>query len=266
MDDRLVVLEADGPVAWVRLNRPEAMNSLNQALLGELNDALDAIEDDEHFRVVVLTGTATVFCGGADLKGLPGPDGSIDPGQLLAFVRQVGSTLDRIAALGMPVIAAVNGYALAGGLELVLACDLVVAARSARLGDAHANYGLLPGAGGASRLVRVVGPNVAKYLAFSGRFMAAADLVPYGLVNEVVRDDQLVDHVNQLASHLAAKSRVGLAQMKRLINDGLEQSLSVALRSEQQALAAHANSPDAREGLAAFREKRQPHYLGNSHV
>jgi enoyl-CoA hydratase len=260
--DGLVVREVLGHVAWLRLNRAEAMNALSARMLEALNTELDAVESDAAVRVVVLTGTGPAFCAGADLKGITAPDGSIDPAAVVAFVRGAGATIDRLPALRKPVIAAVNGLALAGGLELVLACDLVIAAQSAKLGDAHANYGLLPGAGGAARLARVVGPRVAKYLAFTGEFLPAADLVPFGLVNEVVPDDQLEHRASQLAERLASKSPLGLAHMKQLIDDGLEQPLDTALRLEHLAMATHAHSADMQEGLAAFREKRTPRYAG----
>lgn len=262
MNPPLIKVSMSDSVAWLRLDRPEAMNSLNTHLLDALDVALTAADNEPTVRVIVLTGAGRAFCTGADLKGLTESDGSIDSDTMLAFVRHAGATIERIPALSKPVIAAINGYALAGGLELALACDLVIAAESARLGDGHANYGLLPGGGGAVRLARVVGPMVAKYLAFTGNAVPAADLVPYGLVNEVVPDAALQTRVAEIAARIATKSPRGLARMKRLINDGLEQPLTTALRMEHQALAVHANSADIHEGLAAFREKRTPNYSG----
>jgi enoyl-CoA hydratase/carnithine racemase len=138
----------------------------------------------------------------------------------------------------------------------------VIAADNAKLGDAHANFGLLPGAGGAARLARVVGPTVAKYLAFTGRFLPAADLVPFGLVHEVVPPEELEKRVDELAGLIAAKSPAGLGRMKRLLDDTLDQPLPTALRAEHDALAAHVHTPDLREGLTAFREKRPPRFPG----
>jgi enoyl-CoA hydratase len=259
MGEALVACELAGPVAWLRLNRPDAMNALSTELLDDLDHAIDIVERDTTVRVVVLTGTGHAFCAGVDLKEIGQPP---DPDRIVAFVRAAGATIDRLPALGKPVIAAVNGLALAGGLELVLACDLVVAAASARLGDAHANYGLLPGAGGAVRLARVVGPTVAKYLAFTGQSLPAADLVPLGLVNEVVPPGRLRTRANELAQQIAAKSPQGIARMKALIRDGLDQPLDTALRLERLVLATHAHSADLVEGLAAFTEKRLPRYPG----
>lgn len=262
--DRLVVSAVSGAVAWLRLNRPNAMNALSNELLDDLDDALDFVASTPAIRVVVLTGTGRAFCTGADLKlgGFAEKNGAVNSDKLLAHVRRASATLDRIPALAKPVIAAINGYALAGGFELMLVCDIVIAAQSARIGDAHSNYGLLPGGGGAARLVRRVGPSVAKYLAFTGDFLPAPELLPFGLVNEVVADDALRDRVDKLAEQIASRSPRGIAHMKRLIDDGLDQPLATALRLEQQALEVHAHSLDMREGLAAFREKRQPRYTG----
>lgn len=248
-----------GAVTWLRLNRPQCMNSLNTEAIDELNHLLDLSERDSSLRVLVITGTGRAFCTGADLHRIIGADGSIDVDMLLAFVQRVGATFDRIAALSKPVIAAVNGFALAGGFELMAACDIVIANDSARIGEAHSNYGLLPGGGG-TRITRIVGPIVAKYLSFTGDFLPARDLVPFGLVNEVVPDDRLHVRVDELAHKIATRSPRGLAHMKRLIDDGLEQPLVTALRLEQQTLAVHAHSADMQEGLTAFREKRQPRY------
>lgn len=263
MGDQLVVSEHSGPVAWLRMNRPDAMNSLNNELLDQLNAALDSVENDPSVHVVVLTGTARAFCAGADLKEIAADDGSIDADKLLTFVDHAAATIQRFPALTKPVIAAINGLALAGGMELMMACDLVIAAQGARIGDAHSNYGLLPGGGGAARLARLAGPLVAKYLAFTGDFLPASELLPLGLVNEVVPDDELHSRAEQLAQRIASKSASGLSHMKRLIDEGLDQPLANALRMEQDALAVHVHSDDLREGLNAFREKRHPHFTSS---
>lgn len=258
---RSVACCVSGPVAWIRLMRPQVLNAINDELIDDLAAALDAVEADPAIRVVIVTGTGRAFCAGADLTAI-GTDSGADPERLVGFVRRVATVIDRMAGFSKPLIAAVNGLAVAGGLELVLACDLVVAAEEAVLGDAHANYGLLPGAGGAARLARVVGPTVAKYLALTGDCLPAADLVQLGLVNLVVPGAELADKAEALARRIAAHSPAGIAQMKRLIDDGLQQPLDGALRLEQVAMAAHAHSRDLQEGLAAFREKRVPRFDG----
>jgi enoyl-CoA hydratase/carnithine racemase len=255
-----IELEARGSLGWLRLRRPEARNALSGPLVAALARALDALEQDAAVRVVAITGTGRAFCAGADLAFA---SGRVDAsGELLAFVADAAALVERVAAFPKPVIAAVNGVALAGGLELVLACDLVVAAESARLGDAHANYGLLPGAGGAARLSRRVGASRAKHLLFTGETLPASALFAMGVVNRIVPDAELEPTVEKLAEALAAKSGVGLSAMKRLVDEGLERPLSEALRLEQEALRTHVHTADLREGLAAFREKRAPRFGG----
>lgn len=261
MADKTVLRSTDGPVAWLRLNRPEAMNAINDSLISDLARALDDVAADPGVRVVVLTGNGRAFCAGGDLKAVA-PNGELDPAHLMAFLRRGTATIERLPALTQPVIAAINGVAAAGGLEIAMACDIIVAAESARIGDAHANFGLLPGGGGAARLARIVGPMVAKRLAYTGALVPAADLVGCGLVSEVVPDDRLEIRVAELAAELAGKSPLVLARMKRLIDDSLDQSLTTGLRAELAALNAHAYSDDIREGLNAFRDKRTPKYAG----
>jgi enoyl-CoA hydratase/carnithine racemase len=170
--------------------------------------------------------------------------------------------MTRLERFPRPVIAAVNGLAMAGGLELLLCCDLVIAARSAKLGDAHANFGLLPGGGSSVRLPRKIGPTRAKYLLFTGESVPAEELVAAGLVNEVVEDADLMAATRRLVAKLAVKSPLVLRRMKALVDDGLEQPSAQALRLELLASEVHAQSADLKEGLAAFVEKRQPRFTG----
>ena len=253
----------EGDAVWLRLQRPAAMNAISTDLLDELNLALEEIEADASVRVVVLTGTGRAFCAGADLKALANPAGEIDPSLVIQFVTYAGRTIQRLAALAHPVIAGVNGLALAGGLELLLASDIVVASTAARIGDAHANYGLIPGAGGSVRLARVVGTQMAKYLAFTGGHFPPSSPVLAGLVSEIVDPEELETRLSELATTLADKSPLGLRRMKRLINDAPDQSLRDALAAEQQALREQCRSDDFAEGIAAFAARRTPVYQGS---
>jgi enoyl-CoA hydratase/carnithine racemase len=151
---------------------------------------------------------------------------------------------------------------LAGGIELVLCCDLVIAAESAKLGDAHANYGLIPGGGSSVRLPRKIGPNRAKYLMYTGEFLPAREFLAMGLVNEVVPDAELTSAVECVVEKLATKSPVGLARMKQLVDDGLNQPEETALRLELLAFDLHSTSEDMQEGLTAFEQKRTPQFKG----
>ena len=262
MPENPVLYEERGGAAWLTLNRPEAMNAINPALLAGMADGLDRAEANGELAAVVITGAGRAFSAGADLKAVKAY--LADGGEAFGaeFLPMINAVLDRIESFRLPVIAQVNGLALAGGLEILLACDLVIAAESARIGDAHANFGLIPGAGGSVRLPRKIGPTRAKLLMFTGAFLEAAELVAPGLVNQVVADDQLTATVEALVGQLSTKSPLGLQRMKQLVNEGLEQPLAAALRLENAAIRAHATSADMAEGLAAFEAKRRPKFSG----
>ncbi|MBT3533855.1 MAG: enoyl-CoA hydratase/isomerase family protein [Rhodospirillaceae bacterium] len=261
--ETIIVDDRDQAVA-ITLNRPDALNSISPAMIDDLNIALDGIEGRTHLCALSITGNGRAFCAGADLKAakerMAGADAATVNSQFLDALRHL---LLRIEGFPAPVIAAVNGLALAGGMELLLACDLVLAAESAKLGDAHANYGLVPGGGSSVRLPRKIGPTRAKQLIFTGAFLPARQMLDWGLVNQVVPDDGLQAAVDELIATLAARSPVGLRRMKRMIDDGQEQSLEAALRYELALNAQHAASHDRTEGLAAFAEKRKPIFKGH---
>ncbi|MCW2784767.1 MAG: Enoyl-CoA hydratase/isomerase [Marmoricola sp.] len=262
LTDSAVAVERRGAVTWLRLQRPHAMNSISHVMLDELNLALKAIENDPETRAVVLTGSGRAFCAGADLKALVAADGTIAPELVVDFVGYAGRTIERLAALSMPVIAGVNGLALAGGLELILACDFVIASSSARIGDAHANFGLVPGAGASVRLPRAIGVPNAKYLALTGAAFEPTSAVLSGLVSEVVEPDALEARLTELADSLTSKSPLGLRRMKHLINNAGDLSTADALAAEQAALQDQCRSEDFTEGIAAFGAKRIPVYPG----
>lgn len=253
-----VLCEIRGSVGWLTLNRPAAMNSLNREMLLELGAQLERLQTDAAVRVLVLTGTGKAFCAGADLKAVLAPVAAGEPDLLDVLV----GVFNQLRHFPKPVIAAVNGLALAGGLELVLACDLVIAAESAKLGDAHSNFGVFPGAGGAAILPRKVPENVAKYLLFSGDTLSATELQAHGLVNRVVAAEALHETVQALAEQLAAKSPLVLQRMKRVANEAASKSTTAALRDELLELRDHTRSYDLQEGLRAFNEKRQPNFKG----
>lgn len=257
--DSTLVEMRDGAV-WITLNRPAALNSITPDIVAGIDAALDKAESPD-VRAVVLTGKGRAFCAGADLKFVRSTTGG-DESAIAGFLESVLRMMERLERCPRPVIAAVNGIAVAGGLELVLCCDLVVAAHSARIGDAHINFGLLPGGGSSVRLPRKIGPTRAKRLLFTGESVPAADLVAAGLVNEVVEDDDLMPAVERLVGKLADKSPLVLRRVKALVDDGLEQPMATALRLELVASELHAQSHDMKEGLAAFEEKRKPQFVG----
>lgn len=245
---------------WITLNRPQALNSITPDIVTAVNAALDRAEADD-IKAVVLTGSGRAFCAGADLKFVRGVTGEGDDA-FVPFLDSVFRMMERIEKFPRPVIAAINGITVAGGLELVLCCDLVIAARSARIGDGHINFGLLPGGGGSVRLPRKIGPTRAKYLLFTGESVPAEDLVAAGLVNEVVDDEDLLPAAGRLVAKLSDKSPLALRRVKSLVDDGMEQTIPTALRLELLATEVHAHSHDMNEGLAAFGEKRKPNFTG----
>ena len=252
--------ERRGGAVWLWLNRPEALNALSPVLIGELMEACERAETESGIAALVLSGRGRAFCAGADLKHIL--TATDDTEGLRRFVGTALKLMNRIEAFPLPTIAAVNGIAVAGGLELLLACDLVLAADSAMIGDAHVNYGLLPGGGSSIRLPRKIGPTRAKRLLFSGETIPAAEAQAIGLVNQVVPAGELERTVEALVARLAEKSPLTLRRMKRLVDDGLQASHDAALRLEMIAWEAHAHAEDLREGLAAFSQKRKPVYKG----
>jgi len=256
------LLEVRGPAAWATLNRPRELNALSLPMMERLAGILDETEADPAVRCLVITGAGRAFCAGADLKFVHDMPAEQRDAATMAFLRQASALMSRIEAFPKPVVAAVNGVATAGGLELVLCCDLVIAAESARLGDGHANYGLLPGAGASARLPRRVGLARAKHLFFTGDLLPAAELVAAGLVNSVEPDAELGAAVQRLAEKVAAKSPVGLRRMKELANAATEATQEEALRRELAVNGDYARTFDRNEGLAAFNERRPPVFQG----
>ncbi|GAA4700162.1 enoyl-CoA hydratase/isomerase family protein [Pseudonocardia yuanmonensis] len=261
-----VVQERRGAALWLRLNRPEVFNGLNQEVLDGLAAGLDAAEADPEVRVLVIAAEGKAFCAGADLRYArsladePVPDGAASATN--AFLHRVRVVLDRIESFRKPVVAAVNGVAIGGGLELVLVCDLAVASRGAKLGDGHAVYGQIPGGGASVRLVRRLGLSTAKHLMFTGELYPAERYLGTDLVVDVVDPDELVPAVDRLVDVIAQRSPVGLAAMKRLANAAEDTPLPVAVTRELEASALHERSADWREGISAFADKRTPHYPG----
>ena len=261
-----IALHCDGPVLRITLNRSAKLNAFTPDMVALFNAALDRAEQDDAVHVLVVTGAGRAFCAGADLKMIrelgPGLTEAEVARMTGAFVGSVGALFDRVESFSKPVIAAVNGTAVAAGLELVLCCDVVIAAADALIGDGHANFGLLPGGGSSVRLPRRVGALLAKFLMFTGDSMPAADLAGSGLITLVAPKDQLAEIVDRVADKLAEKSPLVLRRMKALVDDGLTMPAAVALRQEREMNRIHAQSYDRNEGLTAFAMKRKPRFVG----
>ena len=253
-----ITLERDGRKAILTFIREERLNALDAQTFGDLLAALDAIEADPEIAVVIMTGRGRAFVAGADITGY------VDRTTLeyVDFQRLGRLVYDRIERLRQPVIAAVNGYALGGGFELVLAADLVVAADTATFGLPEAKLGLLPGGGGTQRLPRLVGRNKAKELLMTADFMTAEQARELGIVNRVVPADKLMTATHALADRILQRAPLAVEMAKQLVNDGLDASLSTAITQEMGMTATLYATADAREGIAAFIEKRPPQFTG----
>ncbi|MGX9134135.1 enoyl-CoA hydratase/isomerase family protein [Rummeliibacillus sp. JY-2-4R] len=256
-----ILVEQKKQTRWIYLNRPDELNALSKRLVVELLEALQDAEHDEQTRVVVISGKGRAFCAGADLKGILSdlekkPDGE------KGLLDLAEDTFAKLNHFPKPIIAALNGITAAGGLEITMAADIVIASEKAKIADAHANFGVIPGGGGAVRLPRKIGMNRAKYLLFTGEFITAQEMQEYGLVQKVVSHDLLETTVQELADKISTKSPLVLREMKKLANDGQVQPLDIALKQEQLTLKNHLRSYDCQEGLAAFAEKRTPEFKG----
>jgi enoyl-CoA hydratase len=252
-----ISVESGAGVMWIRLCRPQAMNALSSAMLDVMSEAIDLAGRNEDVRCVVIIGEGKAFCAGADLSAVP--EGS---DALAAFIAKASATMRRIELLEKPVIACLNGLTLAGGLELVLCADIVVAAMSAQIGDGHVKLGFLPGAGGSVRLARAIGPGRARFLLYSGQRLSATDMERWGLVQQVFEDSEFRDQVALLAARIAEYSPLVLRRLKALVASSLGGEITSLLAEELAANVAHAGSHDMREGLAAFAQKRKPVFLG----
>lgn len=256
-----ILVDTHEQVATVTLDRPEQMNPLDWGTVKELGACMRALEDNPVVRVVVITGSGRAFSAGGDLKSYLDLYKNRDG--FRAFLRDLHDVLDHIERSAKVVIAAVNGHCLAGGLELMLACDLVVASEEARIGDAHLNFGQVPGGGGSQRLPRAIGVLRAKQLFFTGDWITGREAERIGLVNRAVPATELMTAVHDLARKIVSKSPAGLRGVKYLVNQGMQVSLRAGLELELNCVHHYATSTeDAMEGLVAFAEKRTPNFKG----
>ena len=253
MREDVILTGRDGRIGVVTLNRPKVLNALNDALMDELGAALLAFDRDEDIGVIVITGSPRAFAAGADIAVMT--DWTYSDVYNSNFITRNWETIRQVRK---PVIASVAGLALGGGCELALACDIVVAARSAKFGLPEVKLGLLPGAGGTQRLPRAIGKAKAMDMCLSARVMNADEADRYGLVSRVVDDEALRDETMKLAATIASFSASALMALKECVNRAYEQSLSEGILFERRELHARFATDDAREGMKAFMEKRAP--------
>ena len=252
----LVLVEREAPIAVVLLNRPEVMNALNDEVMDELVRVLAELDDDDAVRCLVLGGSERAFAAGADIGEMA---------QASAMDMYDARRIDRwdaLRRLRTPLVAAVSGFCLGGGCELAMACDLIVASESARFGQPETGLGIIPGAGGTQRLARAVGKAKAMDVILSGRFLDAHEAERAGLVARVVAREAWLEEAKRVAREIASKGPVAQRLAKEAVNRAYESSLETGLDFERKALYLAFASEDAKEGLAAFTEKRKPDFRG----
>lgn len=258
-DDDAVLFAVDGPVARATLNRAEAMNSLSPAVLTGLADAVGAAVA-ARCSVLVIRGARGTLSAGADLKYLRSCLDS--PGRLREYITSIGAVFDAIEAAPIVSVCVVDGYAVAGGCELLLACDIPIASTAARIGDRHLEYGLLPGAGGSVRLPRAIPRALAALLCYTADLIDGDTAYRYGLVSAAVPPGELDGYVERVVSRLARHSLPAVQAMKHLLRGGAVKPAGSALADEREVLLRHLGSATAAEGLAAFAERRPPDFGG----
>lgn len=248
-----ILVETEGKITTITLNRPKVLNALNGALMAELGSAVRAADADAHTHAIILTGNEKAFAAGADIGEM----------QRLSFAECytqdfITSTWEVLASVRKPVIAAVSGYALGGGNEVAMMCDIVVAGASAKFGQPEITLGIIPGAGGTQRLTRAVGKARAMDMVLTGHMLKAEEALAAGLVSRVVENDQVLNEARSIAGRLAELSLPALMAAKESVNRSFETTLSEGVRFERRLFHALFATEDQKEGMQAFVEKRQP--------
>jgi enoyl-CoA hydratase len=256
---KYIIYEKSDGIATIILNRPEAMNAFSRDVVSEILTAIEDLRNDDSVRVAVITGAGEkAFSAGADIKSMIGMT-ALKARELSLMGERLCLALEN---LEKPVIAALNGYALGGGLEVAMSCDLRIASETARMGQTEINIGLIPGWGGTQRLTRLVGMTKAKELVYTGKMIDAKLAEQIGIINMVVPPDKFRETVKQFAVDLASKAPVAIKVAKALINKGSDIGLDSALALEREGFSVVASSEDLKEGVAAFTEKRKPAFKG----
>ena len=259
MEYQNIKLSTDRGIATIRLNRPDAMNALGRELVTDLSSALTEVAGDDSVKALVLRGEGRCFCAGADLKYFQDAFQSSDT--LRDYLAEINQVIFQVEDIPVPVIAVVHGFALAGGLELMMACDMALVADDARIGDQHVNFGLMPGGGSTIRLPRLVGPQRAMELLTTGRWLNGPEAVEWGLALRSAPLDELDGELEKLVDPLRGKSRPGLGWIKQVTHQGRDLTVRDGSAVEQMAFAQYvATSGHPSEGIQAFVEKRTPQF------
>ena len=251
-----IVIEKKSDVAWIKINKPESLNALDEKLISVLKYAFETTGKDDEVSVIILIGEGKAFVAGADIEQMS----SINPSRAREFANHGMELMTYIENLEKPVIAAVNGFALGGGCELALACDLRIASSKAKFGQPEVGLGITPGFGGTQRLSRLIGSSNAKLLIYTGNIIDANEAYRMGLVNSVVEPDLLISTAEELASNIASKSQVAVKYSKTAINKGIQTDIDTGLEIEKNLFALCFASQDQKEGMTAFLEKRKPNF------
>lgn len=256
MDFENIIVEKDGVIAVITLNRPQQLNALSYGLFKDLSLAMQDLDNDDQIRVIIVTGGQKVFAAGADIKEMA------ERGPFDERLRERLAYRDRINKISKPLIAAVSGFALGGGCELAMSCDIIIAAENARFGQPEINIGIIPGSGATQRLTHLVGKHRAMEMMLTGEFMSAADAERFGLVNRVVPLELLMDEAKGVAQKIAAKPPLAVKAAKEAILKAANLPLDEGLEFERKAFWLLFASEDRTEGMKAFLEKRKPQFKG----
>ncbi|MFN8471703.1 MAG: enoyl-CoA hydratase-related protein [Anaerolineae bacterium] len=256
MDYQFILVEPDPPIAVVRLNRPKVLNALNNGLIHEVVDAFEALDADDTVRCIILTGSDRAFAAGADI-------GEMADASVVKYLQNDQfASWDRIRRIRKPIIAAVSGYALGGGCEIALMCDMIVASETARFGQPEINIGIIPGAGGTQRWAQAVGKARAMEIALTGDMITAQEALAWGLVNKVVPPELYLEEAKALARKIASKPPLAVLAAKEAVNNVFNEYLDKGLTFERKNFYALFASEDQKEGMHAFLEKRPPQWKG----
>jgi enoyl-CoA hydratase len=254
-----ILLEIDAPVATITINRPKALNALNDVTINELDEAIGIIEDSDEVQAVIITGAGKkAFVAGADISRMP----DMDKKAAEEFSKQGSKVFRRLEQLPVPVVAAVNGFALGGGCELMLACDFAYASEKARFGQPEVNLGIIAGFGGTQRLARKVPYGMAMELLMNAEMIDAAEAHRIGLVNKVCAPEDLMDEVHNGLKNILKRAPIAVELTKKAVQEGLNTDIDAGLEIESENFAEAFDTKDASEGVQAFLEKRTPEFRG----